>query len=139
MAFVFEELNSVEAQEIRNLVRDPVYAFQRGVAIDRERDLFFVDLGGKGDQPKERGEYPTYYNLLWKRSPIVFEGYDQWKNVDGVLNIDVEYSKMQIPKTLRAFVTEIQEFIVEASDVYWRGLLNKPVVVSVQFPIIHFY
>lgn len=139
MAFVFEKLDSVEAQKIRNLVRDPVYAFQRGVAIDREREIIFVDLGGKGDQPKERGEYPSYYNLLWKGIPIVFEGYDQLKNVDGVLTVDVEYTKLQIPNELRNFVTEIQRAIVDASNCYWGGLRNKTVVANVQFPIVQFY
>ena len=139
MAFVFEKLDSVEAQKIRYLVRDPVYAFQDRVVIDRERELVFVDLGGTGDQPKARGAYPTYYNLLRKNIPVVFEGYDDLKNVDGVLTVDVEYTKMQIPNTHKNLVGNIQHEIIEATTNYWIGRLKKNVVVNVKFPAVQFY
>lgn len=139
MAFVFEKLDSIEAQEIRNLVRDPVYAFQRCVVIDRERDLVFVDLGGHGDQPKGEGECPTYYNLLWKKMPIVFEGYDCFKTINSVLTRDVNITNLLVPQKLKEIVPEIQEAIVDAMNGYWSGQDRRPIPANVRFPIVQFY
>lgn len=139
MAFVFEQLGSVEAQEIRNLVRDPVYAFQDRVMIDRERDLVFVDLGGHGDQPKGEGECPTYYNLLWKKIPIVFEGYDSFKTIDGVLTREVSLTTLIVSKIFEDIVPEIQEGIVEAMNGYWSGRYRRTISANVQFPTVQFY
>ncbi|WP_332853588.1 hypothetical protein [Duganella sp. S19_KUP01_CR8] len=139
MAFVFEKIDHTRGAELIQMVRPPIYAFQRWQVIDRERNFVLADLGGEGEYPRGQGDAPDYFNFLWQSMPIAFECYTTEKGVDGTQHINVDIAKITLPENLKNSADEIKRLIPEALTVYWAGRRKKAVSVAVQFPVIQFY
>jgi hypothetical protein len=139
MTFVFEKIDKAIGDSLVCKVRAPIFAFQLWQVIDRSRNVILVSLGGKGDLPKERGEPPTYYNLLWQDCPVVFNGYITMTSKNGIYNIEMVLNELLVPAGLVALEFEIKRAIQDAMSVYWGARRNRPVEVQIHFPAVKQY
>ena len=123
MSLIGENLNGLESPT-RN---EPVPPWKW--TIDRERELYFISLGGQG---YGNFDIPSFYVLIWKNKIINMEAFSK---TQGDFNSGVEIwwkiTKVENPQSLRVDVDQkiIIEFIKEAFDahgtIYKRDVIKK--------------
>jgi hypothetical protein len=78
MSFVYDKLDVAAAAALREKIpkTQTIYAPLYAQAIDREKDLTYVGLGGRGTLPPEQGEMPYFHLLFWKKLYVGFGSYE---------------------------------------------------------------
>lgn len=145
MAYVYEPLSDENWKELVRLNPDGPYLGGRPWhwLNDRERDIQFASLGGRGDAPEWHDVPPDYYVLIWHKQVIRFEARYT------CLNSGVDYNDQTVtqdvfaiyaPKALKLEEQAIREDIPQALLAYWRGLSHTKNVLAVHatLPTIHF-
>ena len=139
MTFVFEKLDQQAAAALISLVRYPVYQFQRWQVIDRDRDIILVDLGGDGEFARSLSGTPSYFNLLWKTTPIAFSCRFESDSTPVHSSIQMEIENIEFPLQLELSIEECKQAIRESLEVYFTAQKNRGASVRVRFPRITFY
>lgn len=139
MAFELEEVGQVRASELMKLANMTVYHFGWDTLIDRDRDLIFLCLGGKGGQPAERNEPPNYWCLLVGNQSIKLTSYSHFEFISGVDVACEDLNELRVPKPLQAKLSEIQDVIREAFSSYYSQIYKRNVSAQVTFPPPVFY
>ena len=121
MAFVSEQCNEEEMREILKLKPYLPFGWYGYMAVDREKNIRLLSLGGKGSTPETRGEPPDYLLLIIREHLVPFEIRFTSENFsDGwVYSMDVQ--KMQVPPELKKDIEEIQQCIRESILALWSG------------------
>ncbi len=138
MTFELERVSQERAHELERMASMTVFYFNRTILIDRERDLIFLDLGGKGDQPKERNEPPNYWCLIYKGESVRLTSRERFERVSDVDYIYAELETFSTPLSLKNQLFEVQETIIEAFASYYSLGLKRTMSASVQFPPVVF-
>jgi hypothetical protein len=136
MTFVYEPLDENAAAELRAKVSkfQTVLSMTLAQIVDRGRDIVFVGLGGRGDEPPQRGQPPNHYAILWKGVGVAFEGYHENSYVNGVVNMTITLTRLAIPQQVRGEFPGIQHAAEEALALYWSTLNRRPTIVATRFP-----
>jgi len=135
MTFTYEKIDESRRQELlAKLPRSYVLALSACQVIDRERDRIFLCLGGRGDEPKTRGQPPTGYALLWKGLVVLCRGYDDTRFPENRVIAEIDLEEWRLPASLMAAQEEVRTAIIEALAVLWSGCWERPAVITVRFP-----
>ena len=127
MAFVYEKLSKKDKEFIASfklpypLSRSMMADIPRCWAADREREMFFVSVGGQGFHFSE--EYPpSYYYLIWCGQLIMMQSY--YKAIGNMQEKRKYIYKVHCilaPNILESQSALIAEVIKEAVTEYERG------------------
>lgn len=144
MAFIYEQLNEAESLDMKKKVEpfQMLMSFIDGQVIDRDKDVVFLDLGGQGYQPPDRGEPPNYYALNWKGAFVAYEGYYRTEYYDSEIRMNVNLVRLRVPEILKSELVQLQQFIEDAMSVYWQKLQSSPnrkILLTISFPEPTYY
>lgn len=97
-------------------------------AIDRERDVFLVSLGGQG---AEHSEIPMIYRLVWKGEIIRFHAFSKGRG-NAQIGVELWWNVVDIviPEHLKPKQAEIYQLIREALEQCGQGFNRKYVKTS---------
>ncbi|BBB68436.1 hypothetical protein UNDYM_4183 [Undibacterium sp. YM2] len=140
MTFTYKDITPEKRTEYRKQVCGPIFVFQTSYAEDEDRGIVFLSLGGQGNQPPERGEGPSYYNLIWKGCAIAFEAYHAIKRSDdGGSFFEFTITKVQVPTKSTKTLNDIKDAIIAGAQCYWSGIWEETLLLNVSFSGIEFY
>ena len=144
MAYVYEALSDEDWKELVRLHPDGPYPSGRPSdwLNDRERDIQFVNLGGRGNAPEWYDVPPSYYVFIWRKQVIRLESRytsqvtgdknNQETITQGVLSICA-------PTALAPEQQAIRDEIPRALLADWKGLSSFNILaVHVTLSPIHF-
>lgn len=136
MSFTYEQLDNERMDALRKKIPafHSILGFSPFQAIDRERDIVYVSLGGKGELPPEAGEPPDFHALFWRGMCVAFEGYETLEVNSGLVQLNIRLTKLRLPSALHGELIAIQDAIKVAMTVYRTGTKGRPVSISIQFP-----
>lgn len=137
MAFIYEELTEEDKEFFNSFgfykalssvsKADPPL----GWVSDREREIYFVSLGGQGYRFDEEHP-PTYYRLIWKGKLIKIEGYRKGEgNLIIGNSIMYKLTRITVSESLHLKRSLLEKMIIDAFESYERGI-NKN-LISVDF------
>lgn len=132
MTFVAEELTQELTEKYTADIQSPVYVIQSTYAIDRERNIALLCLGGRGDLPKASGEGPSYYALFWDGLEVPIQAWDDFAS-DGSRVIEYDVGLMDVPSELTVPLDDIKQEFVDALNAYWNAIYRKPVSVRATY------
>jgi hypothetical protein len=141
MTFVFEKLDEASVLELRKKIPkfQHILSFSPCQVIDRDRDIAFVSLGGKGALPPERAEPPYFYALLWKGLCVAFEGYETVESLAGAAKVNIRLTQLRLPIALRDELLNIRQAIEAAMTIFKAATAGYPVSLSIEFPQATYY
>jgi len=136
MTFVYEQLDSASVDALRKMIPafQSVLGFSPSQAIDHERKIIYVSLGGKGELPPHAGEPPNFHALFWNELCVAFEGYETLEIQGEFVRLNVAITKLRLPVELKDESPAIQDAIQAAMTAYRTATKKRPVSVSVKFP-----
>lgn len=136
MAFVNERIPDEEKEQFKDLSRwkNPVTGRQIEIykwTIDRERDVFFIPLGGYGGRPG----MPDYFVLSWHGAVIEIDGCGEASgNAEKGVVVFWNIANVVIPRSLESKSTEVIELVKEAMEASgW--VLDRDFIKEVNFKI----
>lgn len=139
MTFQLEEVSQERANELMELANSTVYQFASKVLIDYDRDLVFLCLGGKGDQPGERNEPPNYWCLLYRGKSVKFTSRSHFEYIDGVDVACEDIREFRVPDSFQEKLSEIEDVIKEAFASFYSEVYERIVSAHVKFSTPVFY
>lgn len=137
MAFIYESLDDATTSELKNKISkfQTVLSISRMYVIDREREIIFSSLGGRGELHPAAAEPPNFYALLWKGVGVAFEGYEEYTYVQGgTSHIKLNLTGFRLPQELQDELDSIQRAVEEAFLVYCSTIYKCQVSVAIHFP-----
>lgn len=137
MAFVYEKLTEADKAFFESFeLKHPLDRFSlaytpRNWVCDREREMFFFPIGGRGllDDPDNP---PSWFYFIWKKKKIKVQTY---RKATGDWNIGINMTwkidRIVAPDSLRGHGAELQALIKQAFEARTYGMEKK--VNSIEF------
>jgi hypothetical protein len=136
MTFIHEKINNASMQALAKKISPPtILSMSSMQVIDRDQDAILVSLGGRGELPKEMGEPPDFFAMLWQGSRIFFSGYNTLKTTEKGCIYELEMDTFSLPPGLKKREIETKQLIYEAMLCYAKS--NWYVDVVLHFPMQH--
>jgi hypothetical protein len=126
MAFVYEKLTEQDKGFLASFkLPHPLDHFSlatpRNWAVDRERGLFFISVGGQGFRFSEEFP-PSFYYLIWEGQLIRMQAYyNEIGNMQEKRKVIYKVHRILAPNILRDKSELVIETIKEAITEYERG------------------
>lgn len=125
MELMVLELGEAEANNFINKLNFKPLSLPRKKYACKDNEIVFVTLGGRGDEPKERGFPPDFYGLFIDEYAVLFSVYSGISSQpDGERLIDLEISLLS--EIRDGLIEEIKKTIKTVMESYYstRGYVD---------------